>query len=110
MVKSAFPVYAPIPICRQARRLHFNLTAVTEVQLMYDAAWSIVGRDDLGLLGSYYLMACFSIMMMLVRTLKQLDFQPRLSLITKTLSDGNLNPILRFCICYRGDSRVLFLK
>ena len=77
---------------------------------MYDAAWSIVGRDDLGLLGSYYLMACISIMMMLVRTLKQLDFQPRLSLITKTLQGGNPTPIPRFCICYLEDSCVLFLK
>ena len=77
-------MFSPIPNCGQARRLFYNLTAVTQVQLMYDAAEQVTVMMD-----EFQLAACFSMGLMLARTFKQLDFQPRLALITRTLSAGN---------------------
>ena len=74
--------------------MYYNLTALTEVQFMYDAARTIVGDTNLGMFGEFYMLACFSMLIMLIRTFKQLDFQPRLSLITRTLMDGNADKIL----------------
>ena len=85
MAKTAFPVYAPIPNCGQARRLHYNLTALTEVQYMYDVVEELTHMTD-----EFQMAACFSMLLMLLRTFKQLDFQPRLALITRTLAEGKM--------------------
>jgi len=80
---TTFPVYAPIPNCGQARRLYYNLTALTQVQYMYDILEEVASLMD-----QFQLAACFSMLLMLARTFKQLDFQPRLALITRTLSEA----------------------
>ena len=60
---------------------------------MYDAARRLVGHEELGMIGEFNFLACFSMLVMLFRTFKQLDFQPRLALITRTLNAGNAKKI-----------------